>query len=200
MSDDKTNDGSAVDLKVSKPDDTKEVVSKKAYEEVSRDMHKNKQKAKELELALNELQTQLKVQEETKMQEKEEWKELYEREKAKAEEERQKLEQEKGRYTRSVKISALKQELGGNVKDEYLGFAKLDSIVIDESGSIDADSLLSVANQYRKEHGQLISTSDGTNITGHSASNLDNFNPKSASEMTPKERVDALTEIYANKK
>lgn len=195
------NNGSAVDQQVDVSQVEKEqVVSKKAYEEVSRDMHKNKQKAKELEAQLNELTTQLKVQEEAKMLEEKRYKELYEKTQAEIEEERRRATEKEQQYMRSVKVSALQQELGGNINSKYLSFANLDSVSIKDDGSVDSESLREVANEFRKEHGQLIPKSDNTQITGHSPSNLDNFNPKSVNEMSHEEKVELLREIQANKK
>ncbi len=191
------NDGVVVPKEV--PKEEEKVVSVKAYEDVSKDMHKYKKEREELKAALNEVQTQLKIQEESKMQEQEQWKELYEKTKAEREDERQNLMQQKDRFMKSQKVAALKQELGGNVKDEYLGFADLDNVVIKEDGSIDTESLHNVANQYRKEHGQLIAKSDNTSITGHAASNFNNLKPKSVAEMSHEETVAALEEIYSNK-
>jgi len=197
MPENKENNGSAVDDQ--NVSDDKKVVPVRAYEEVTRDMHKEKARRKELEASLNELQAQLKLQEEAEMQKQEQWKELYQKTKAESEQEKQRAEQEKNRYMRSVKMSALKSELGGKIKDEYLTFANLDAITVNEHGAIDADSVLSVANQFRKEHGQLIPKSDNANITGHSPSNLDNFNPKPINQMTHDEKVALLKQIHANK-
>lgn len=193
------NIGSA-DPKVDVQPKENNVVSEKAYEEVSRDMHKFKKEREELKAALNEVKTQLKLQEETKMQEQEQWKELYEKTKAETEEEKAKLMQEKQQYMKSVKKAALKSELGGKIKDRYLDFADLDQIVVNEGGLIDADSLLAVANEYRKEHGQLIQSDENNDITGHASTNLDNFAPKSIKDMSHEEKVEALAALYANKK
>ena len=173
-----------------------DVVSRKAYEEVTRDMHKNKQKAKELDMKLKELETQLKAQEEAKMQENEQYKELLERRTQELEEERRKAQEKDQTINRSVKLSALKNELGGKVKDQYLSFANLDNIEL-ENGIVDAESLRNVANEFRKEHGQLIPTSDSANVTGHAASSASNIEaPKKISEMSTAE----LKKYYAQLK
>lgn len=171
-------------------------VSRKAYEEVTRDMHKNKQKAKELEAAFNELQAQLKAQEEAKMHEKEQWKELFEKREAELEQERQRARQIEQRHMKSVKVSALKSELGANIRDEYLQFAPLDSIVLGEDGSIDKDSLREVANSFRKEHGQLIPQSENVNITGQAANSNNVTAPVDLSKMS----ADQLVRHYAKLK
>jgi len=173
-------------------------VSKKAYEEVTRDMHKNKQKAKELEAAYNELQAQLKAQEEQKMQESQQWKELYEKRQAELELERRKAQEEKNRYMTSVKLSALKQEIGANIRDEYLKFAPLDSITLTEDGLIDKESLREVANSFRKEHGQLIPSGENVNITGQAASSNIGSQSTDTSKMNAKQLVDQYAKLKQN--
>lgn len=171
-------------------------VSKKAYEEVTRDMHKNKQKAKELEAALNEMQAQLKAQEEQKMQEENRWKELYQKREAELEQERQKSQSERSKYMKSVKLAALKQEIGASIRDEYLQFANLESIALTEDGLIDRDSLREVANSFKKEHGQLIPKTENVNITGTAPSN----GPVSTQVDIKKMSADELVKFYAYQK
>lgn len=170
-------------------------VKRSAYEEVSRDMHKYKQKAKELEASVNEFQTQLKAQEEQKMQEQEQWKELYEKRQAELEQYRKQAEMERNKSVQTVRLSALRQEIGANVRDEYLKFAPLDSIVVNDDGTIDKDSLREAANTFRKEHGQLIPSTDSTNITGHAASSPTAPPPIDFTKMSSRERVEYFTKV-----
>ena len=94
-----------------------------AYKEVSSDMHKFKNRYREAEAKATELEQRLKSIEEEKLKEQQRFEELYEREKAERERVEQEKNKEKELYLRSVKLSALKSELGGKVKDEYLSFA-----------------------------------------------------------------------------
>lgn len=133
-----------------------EFVPKRAYEEVSRDMHRYKQSAREAAAAKAEYEAKLKALEEEKLREKQEWKELYEREKQEAEVAKRKAREEREAYLTAVKKSALKNELGGRIKDVYLTHANIGSIEINEDGTINQESLLRVANDFRKNHGELI--------------------------------------------
>ncbi len=162
------NSGSAA----TQPESTQEepkVVPAKAFEEVTRDMHKNKQKAKELAAEVNQLRTQLKAQEELKMQENDQWKEIAARREAELEDLRKESEQKSSRFQSAVKRSALKQELGGKIKEEYLSFADLSQVRMDENGIVDMESLRNVANEFRKQHGQLIPQTPEQEITGHAS-------------------------------
>ena len=197
MSEENKEMGSAQTQESSQSQEQKEAyVPKKAYEEVAKDMHKFKAKLKEAEAKANEFAAQLKAQEEAKMQEQEQWKELYQKREAELEHIRQEASQERGRYMRSVKISALKQELGVSIKDEYLGFAPLDAIVVNEDGTIDKESVREVANSFKKEHGQLIPQSDNVNITGQAPGSAPVDQPVDTSRMSSRE----LINLYAKQK
>lgn len=196
MSEENTSGSAAPEQNSNSAQEREAFVSRKAYEEVTRDMHKNKQKAKELEAAYNELQAQLQAQEEQKMQEQGKFQELYEKTTAELEQERQRAKQERDRYMRSVKLSALKQELGVNIRDEYLQFAPLDNIALTDEGSIDRDSLREAANSFKKEHGQLIPQQANVNITGQAPSNQGAPSTVDTSKMSAKD----LVSYYANLK
>ena len=191
------NSSSAATESVSKQEQEKEAfVSKKAYEDVSRDMHRFKQKNKELEATVNEFKSQLKAQEEQKMQEQEQWKELYQKREAELEQARREADSQRNQYLNAAKLSALKQEIGANVRDEYLKFAPLDSIAFNEDGTIDRDSVREAANSFRKEHGQLIPNSENVNITGQASQQKEFQKEVDTSKMSSKE----LLEYYANLK
>lgn len=170
-------------------------VSLKAYENVTKDMHKNKQKAKSLEAENNELRAQMKAQDEQKMQEKQQWKELYEKREAELVQAQKEAKDKDELYTRSSKLAALKQEIGGNIRDEYLQFAELSDISITD-GIVDKDSLLDVANSFRKKHGPLIPQSDNVNITGQAPNSSNVSTQKDFSKMSSSE----LIQEYAKQK
>jgi hypothetical protein len=172
-------------------------VSKKAYEEVSSSMHKHKSKAKELEAAVNELRAQMKAQEEAKLQETQQYKELYERREAELEAARKEAAQVKNQYLVTAKRNALKQELGGKVKDEYLSFADLESIAVSDDGSIDAEAVRMVANEFRKQHSQLIPATDNANITGQAPGNFTAQKPDTKN-MSAAELREYLIKNYSN--
>lgn len=194
MSQDQNSGSATPDAGSNQVEDKKDFVPAKAYEEVSRDMHKFKKEREEMKAALTEMQTQLKLQEEAKMQEQEQYKELFQKRDAELEAERKRAELERSRYTKAVKISALKNELGGKVKDVYLNLANVEGIVVNEDGTVDSESVRNVANDFRKEHGQVIPQSEAANITGHAPSQT--LAPVDTSRMTGKQ----LAELYAQSK
>lgn len=57
-----------------------------------------------------------------------------------------------------IKQDALKAALPTLRKEEYLKFADINSIQIDENGVVDMDSVASVANGFKQSYGDLLST------------------------------------------
>jgi hypothetical protein len=177
-----------------------EFVPKKAFEDVTKDMHKYKSGYKEAVASVNEYQAKLKAIEEEKMREENRWKELYENKNQELEIERKKLSEKEKSVQKSIKLSALKTELGGKIKDQYLVHAQLDAIEFKEDGSIDFDSLQKVANDFRKEHGQLIPSNVNANITGNAAPTDTTLNkPKDLKSMSFEEKIQALKELEKQK-
>lgn len=174
------------------------VVAKKAYEDVSKDMHKYKSKAKELEAALTEYQVKLKSIEEEKLVEEKRFKELYEKRTEELEAQKRAAKERENQYLKSLKMVELKKELGANIKDQYLIHANIDAIEFNEDGTLNRDSLVTVANKFRQEHGELIPKSSNVNITGHAASNGEVTPPKTLEQMSMAEKIALLKQLKPN--
>lgn len=198
-----SNDGQSQNTEGRNPGETKEeYVSRKAYEEVTRDMHKFKSEARAEKAAKAEYEAKLKAIEEEKLAEQQRWKELFEKERQEKEELNRKSKEKETAYLMSVKKSALKQELGGKIRDEYLAHADLKSIEFKDDGTLNMDSVLEVANKFRAEHGELIprsQVSDATNDAPPSDSTvstkkkLDDLNGNEAYEMLKKMKPSSYT-------
>jgi len=147
----------------------KDFVSKKAYEEVTTDMHKFKANLKAEKAKAAEYEAKLQALEEERMRENDQWKELAEKYKAEVSEVRQEAVQVRQDFNNNTKKQALKAELGLS-NDKYLVHANIESIEVNEYGVIDRDSLLSVANSFREEHGVLLQSPAGANPTSVPAS------------------------------
>lgn len=178
-----------------------EYVAKKAYEEVTSDMHKFKSKAKAEQARVNELEAKLKAIEEAKLVEDQKFQELYEREKQAREQAEQDRNKEKDLYIRTVKLSALKGELGGNVKDEYLQFANVDRIEVGEDGTLSSESVRDVANSFRQDHPTLVGKSNDVNITSHAAAaDVNHAQPeKTLDTMSTQEKIALLRSMGQSK-
>lgn len=174
-----------------------EYVAKKAYEEVTRDMHKFKSKLRDVEAAKSEYEAKLKSIEEQKLMEEKRWEELYAKEKAEKEQLAQVREKDRQLYLRSTKLHALKQELGGKVKDIYLSHANLEGIEINDDGSLSSESVLRVANEFRQNFPEVIPQSSNATMTNTAAPTQfeNNQAEKSISEMTFDEKQRYLTKL-----
>lgn len=169
-----------------------EFVQRKAYEEVTSDMHKFKSQAKESSAKANELEAKLKALEESKMKEQNRYQELYEQEKKLREESDSNRGKDKDLYLRAVKKSALKSALGGEIQDEYLVHANVDAIEIRDDGTLSSESVDLVANSFREKHSQLIPSSGGGTITSNPspANGTIGTVVKTLGQMTTQEKVD----------
>lgn len=174
-----------------------EFVRRQAYEEVSADMHKFKQRAKEAAAKASEYEAKLKSIEEQKLKDQEEWQKLYEQERQQREQLESSVQSEKERYLNSVKLAALKSELGGKVKDVYLQHANLNDIEFNEDGSLSPESVARVANQFREEHSVLIPSESNNNITNQAPMSGNTHAPKekSLSEMSFEEKAAHLKSL-----
>lgn len=183
------------DESVDPKDEKDQFVKRSAYEEVTSDMHKYKQAAKDSKAKINEYESKMKALEESKMQEEAKWKELYEKRDKELQEVRQSAESEKSRYLRSVKLNALKQELGGKIKDDYLNHADLNSIEFKDDGSLSPESIQKVANKFREEHSILIPPVNVNSITNTPPANGQTVssNEKKLSDLSQAEKIALLT-------
>lgn len=176
-----------------------EFVSKKAYEDVSKDMHKYKSETKELRAGLNELQSMLKAQEEQKLAEANNYKTLWEKQKAELEEQKARSAQQESKFVKSLKAIELKKELGANINDAYLIHANVDAIEFNEDGTVNRETLVTVANSFRQQHGALIPKSENVNITGHAATSGVVTPTKPISQMSKDELVAEYLKVKQSK-
>lgn len=178
-----------------------EFVAKKAFEEVTKDMHKFKSKARDAEARAAEFEARLKAMQEEDMLKNEQYKDLAEKYKGEAEQERQQRLRDRELYLETTKRAALKQELGGSVKDEYLVHADIGAIEVDENGNIVRDSLQSVANAFRQEHGLLLGNPKGSNPTsiGSNVNATAGAVTKSIDDMSTEELAEQLRQLKENR-
>ncbi len=136
--------------------DKDEVVPKKAYLEVTKDMLKYKKELREYQTKLEELAKQQKEAEEAKLAEQKKFEELARLKSKEAEELEAALRAERSNYTKTLKLNRLIQEIGELVKPEYINFANLDNIEVDENGNILEDSIKKEADRFKQEHPHLL--------------------------------------------
>ncbi len=131
-------------------------VPKKAYEDVSSDMHKYKGKARELEATLTEYQAKLEAIETAKLQEQGRWEEI-----AKKKDEQLKLlsserNSEKNKFVDYHKKQAVIAELGGFKKSEYASFIDVSNVEVDDNGVVISSSLEAEVDRIRTNYPEII--------------------------------------------
>ena len=182
----------------STPESKEEFVLKKAYDEKSKDMHKFKEAYKKAQALNSELQSRIEAEERAKMEEKQQFEELYKKSEAEKASLLQQIELEKQQLLSQRRKSALKQELG-NIKEAYLGLANIDSIEVNEDGTLNSESVRQIANAFKQEHPALIPSGNSSSINSVAAP-IDGTAPgqKSVSDMTFEEAKEALKQLKAN--
>jgi hypothetical protein len=177
-----------------------EFVRRQAYEEVNKDMHKFKSRAKEAEAKAAEAEAKLKAIEEDRLKQEQKYQELYEREKKQREQEAIARKKDRDLYLRGLKLAALKAELG-NVREEYLSHAAIDEIEVQENGSLSSDSVRSVANKFRQDHPSLIPQNVSGNITSYASPTSFNSTSKvkTIGEMSFQEKAAYLKQLKNQK-
>lgn len=141
-----------------------------------------KQKNQEYESLLSSIETEKKLREEEDLVKKQKFEELLQRRNAEVESERKARAETEARLKQvekdrldSIKLGAFYDKLGGKVKRrEYLSFVDLDAIEVDESGTINEESVMRSVNAFMTDHHHLVETK--TKVMPNEASR--NYNGK----------------------
>ncbi len=198
MSDSITNQEKAEPTVPSQVETKEEYVAKKAYEEVTADLHKNKKAKRDLLAKVNELQARIESEEKAKMEEKQQFEELYKKAELEKQQLIQSIQEKETRLLNERKKAALKQELG-NIKEVYLNLVSIDQIEVDENGLVNSESVRAVANTFKQEHPQLIPSQGASNITA-AAAPIDSTvsKEKTIDEMSFEEMAAQLQQLKSN--
>lgn len=179
----------------------KQVVAWESHQKLLNQRKADQKKAKELEAQLRAMQDQVKQAENAKLEEKQEYKKLYEATKAELETKKREQEEKERIIVNKEKQAALSRELGGLRNDAYFRFAELDNIVIDDSGLVDQNSVRLEANRFRQAFPELIAASQPVRVNSQAPSGA---NPvvgqqKTAKEMSGAEREAIKKQILLDK-
>lgn len=131
-------------------------VPKKAFAEVTADMHKYKAEVKDAKAQLTKEKEEKEALIREKLEEQKRFQELYEKEKEERVKAFDQLKLERKNFLDSHKVNYLIQELGGLAKPEYIKHANLNAIDITEDGQVDMTSLKKEADRFRQEHSVLL--------------------------------------------
>jgi chromosome segregation ATPase len=147
------------DTEANPTDDTNEVVPKKAYKEVSADLHKFKSQARELNAQLQAIKADQEARDKAVLEEQQKWSELYKRSESKLSQLQAERQQEREQFVESHKRNSVIQQLGGFKKEAYSKFIDSSKIEIFEDGSINPESVELEVARLRKEYPELIKQS-----------------------------------------
>jgi uncharacterized protein YdbL (DUF1318 family) len=139
--------------------DTSKQVSYESYQKVLNQRKADQAKVKELTQQMQALMQERESANTTALEEQKKFKDLWEQERKKNASLSEQFNGLQNSITESKKKAALAKELGPVKREEYLKFADLNSIVIDESGEVDMDSVRDVAAKFKKDYADLVSAS-----------------------------------------
>lgn len=154
MSTENVSDVNETDKTVASGENDK--VAYETYKKVLKQYKQTKAQLEEYSSQVSELKARQESEEVERLEKQKEFQKLYEAEKSRAE----KLAAEKQALESSVtldkKRAALKAELGGVKKEDYLSLASIDAIKVGPDGSIDSESLKEVANTFREQYPDVL--------------------------------------------
>lgn len=196
---DKSKDGSAVENEVVSNDDEGE---ENQNGSVSLDSHKrllaqrkaDRARVRELEAERATMQAEREQAEADRLAEQNKYKELYEKEvKAKKDLESKLSDMTTSQITKEKKL-ALDKALGGIKKSEYLGFADLASVQMNDDGTVDMESVATAANKFRESYPELVPTKQTGRIDTGAPRDAAPKQPRKLSELSVKEMAKLLRE------
>jgi len=189
------------DLEVKNEDETpkEDFVSKKAYTDVSTDMHKYKNQLKETQMQLNQLQAEREAVEREALAEQGKWEELYKKNQTELETVKQERAGEQNKFVDYHKKNSVLNKVGGFKRDEYNKFIDVNAINMNEDGSIDETSLDLEIDRIRQSYPELLKTGSGTKLP-NDAPLGNNVGEQDASKLTGVEKSEYLKSFLKNKK
>lgn len=151
--------------------DTNALIKKK--NELLNEKKKEQMKNKQLMDELNSLKAMLKAQEDEKLEEKQEYKTLWENTQREKEEIENKYFGLQNNLVKEKKIKQFDKVIGAPLsKDRYYDFVDLNSIIVEADGSVNNDSVKYVVNLFRENYPELTPKQNFPKVGSQSASNM----------------------------
>ena len=170
-------------------EESNDFVPKKAFSDVSNDMHKYKAKLKETEAILNQLKAEKDTRDIEEKKEKQQWEQLYQTSEEKLRKIEAERSQEKNKFLDYHKKQALISKLGGFKKDEYASFVNVDSIQLDDNGNVVQESLDAECNRIRQNYPDLLKTQNSQPLPSEAPRSFNTTVNNDISKMSEKERA-----------
>jgi len=127
---------------------------------------------RQLEEELTNLKSMLRKQEDEKLEEKQEYKTLWENTQREKEETEQRFFKLQDSLVKEKKIKEFNKVLGTQLnKDRYYDFVNFEDIIINEDGSVNKDSVKYAVNLLRENYPEIASRSEFPRVGSQAASN-----------------------------
>lgn len=149
--------------------DTPAPVSAEAFQRVSSDMHKFKERAKAAEQALADAAAQVAADKAAQLVKDKNWEEAYKLQQKTLDEEKAAIAAEKDRVRNEVKAQAVSAAVGGFVKAAYAGHANLSAITFNEDGTLDQASVAVEAERLKTEFPEILAKPAKRGVLGGNA-------------------------------
>lgn len=177
-------------------EESNDLVSKTVLEDYKKDMFKYKQAAKERELELQKLRDQLALKEKQTLEEKEEWKTLYEREKEEKAKTLAELQKKSEFFLDTSKKNAVVQRLGGFKKDSYTRFIETSKIDVRDDGTFDEDSINKEVDRIKQEYPELLKIGNPQGkMPNEAPSNMGRPQDKNLKGMSTQELIELYSKV-----
>lgn len=139
-------------------------VSKKAYQDVSNDMHKYKNDLRDAKAMLAQIKADKEVADKERLAEEGKWQELYESNQGELESLRSARKDEQNKFVDYHKKNSVLNKIGGFKRDEYNNFIDVESIKMNEDGSIDDETLTAEIDRVRQNYPELLKKASTTKL------------------------------------
>ncbi len=175
-----------------------EFVSKKAYSDVSNDMHKYKSELKDVKAMLNQLQAEKSNAEKEVLAEQGKWQELH----AKTQEELDTVKAENAnnntKFIDYHKKNSVLNEIGGFKRDEYNSFIDVSKVALNEDGSIEQESLKLEVDRIKQQYPELLKKSSTTRLPNEAPQGND-MGDMSSREMNDVQKNEYFKQLLTKK-
>lgn len=163
-------------------------VSKKAYGEVTSDMHKYKTKLKDVQAALNELKAEKDAVENERLAEQGKWEEIATRSRTELDKMKSERQDEQSKFIDFHKKNGVLNKIGGFKRDEYNNFINTNSIELKEDGSIDDVSLNAEIDRIKQTYPELLKQGTANKSPNAAPQGLE-LGEKTYAQMSESERL-----------
>jgi len=172
-----------------------DLVSKKVLDEYKNDMFKYKSRMKETEAELQSLRDAQALSEKQNLEDKEEWKLLYEREKEEKSKALGDLETKSKFFIDTSKKNAVAQKLGF-IKDSYVSFINTSNIEVNENdGTFDGDSIQRDVDRIKQDFPELLKTVTSGKMPNEAPINMGQPQNRNLGTLSSSELLDLYSKV-----